>query len=158
MDTASELLRHMQDLRATWQGRVLEHAKGRMMLAVCSMLADAYDEAMPVLLRVVKPACWDAFNQTLIAPFLCSSGKVDKAGRIIADAIVYNGAVKTTKVLFANESDFQSSLRTLADRLKLSDQERREFFAVAKKWVVCDYRLDPTMDPQDPDAKRLTVN
>jgi hypothetical protein len=28
-------------------------------------------------------------------------------------------------------------------------------FAAVKRWVVADRRLDPNMDPQDPDAKRL---
>ena len=27
-----------------------------------------------------------------------------------------------------------------------------------RRWIVCDFRLDPTMDPADPDAKRLVAN
>jgi hypothetical protein len=49
-------------------------------------------------------------------------------------------------------------MRRLADRLKLSDQERLEFFTCVKRWLVADLRLDPTMDPMDPDAKHLTVH
>ncbi len=138
-----------------WQGRVLGAAQGRMMLVVSSMLAQEYDEAMAIMFRVVKPKCWDDVNQTLKAPFLCGCGKIDKQGRIVADAIMYDGAIKQPKVMFSDTQDYQNELRKLADRLKLSDNERREFFIVAKKWLVADRRLDPTMDPQDPDARRL---
>lgn len=156
MDSASlELINHMRDLRATWQGRVLEHAQGRMMVAVCSILAHSFDAAMPVLLRVVQPRCWDAVQQTLKAPFLCSVGKIDKNGRIIADAILFDGAVKVSKVIFASERDLEYEFRKLADHLKLSDNERIEMFDAVKRWVASDQRLDPTMDPRDPDAKRL---
>lgn len=149
----------MADLRATWQGRALEAAQSRMMPVVTSMLAHAFEiEAMAVLLRVVKPKCWDDFNQTLIAPFFCSCGKVNKLGQIYADTILYDGAVKLPKVVFTSERDFEYELRKLADRLKFSDKERTEFFACAKRWIVADFRLDPTMDPADPDAKRLVLH
>ncbi len=154
-----ELIRHSKDLRDTWQGKVMEHARGRVMLAVASMLAHAYDEAMAVLFRVVKPACWDVERQSLRAPFLCSIAKINKEGRIVADAILFDGAVRVRdKVIFASTRDFQNELRKLADIARLSDVEREQFFICAKKWVGSDQRLDPTMDPKDPDAKRLVVH
>lgn len=155
-DSASDLIhKHAADLRHTWQGRALAEAQGRMMLVVSSMLAHAYDEAMAVMFRVVKPKCWDAYQQTLRTPFLCSAGKIWKDGTIVADAILFDGALKQRKVMFSSSRDFEYECRKLADRLKLSDKERVEFFIVAKNWVVCDYRIDPTMDPRDPDARRL---
>jgi hypothetical protein len=158
VDSEVDLIRHSQDLRAMWQGRVLAAAEGRMMVAVASMLAHSYDLAMPILLRVVQPKCWDGMKQSLRTPFLCSCGKVAKNGTIVADVIVAEDQPPVSKVLFSDTRDFEYELRKLADRLKLSDAERVEFFKVAKNWVVADTRLDPTMDPRDPDAKRLTVH
>lgn len=156
MDTAHEGIRESRDLRDTWQGKVLEHAQGRMMLAVCSMLAHAFDEAMPILLRVVRPLCWDEERQSLKAPFLCSIAKIDHEGRVVADAILFEGAVKhRDKVMFASSRDYEYELRKLADMTQLSDADRRQFFICARNWVAADRRLDPAMDPRDPDAKRL---
>lgn len=147
--------RHFNDLRATWQGLVLAEAQGRMMLVVCSMLAHSYDDAMPILLRIVQPQCWDAAKQSLKLPLLCSCGKVNRLSQIVADVIMSEDAPPICKTMFADERDFEYEFRKLADRLKLSDLERTELFACAKRWVVADFRLDPTMDPKDPDAKRL---
>ena len=52
----------------------------------------------------------------------------------------------------------RDAFRRLADRLKLSDSDRIEMFKYVQRWVVADRRLDPTFDPQDPDAKRLTTH
>jgi hypothetical protein len=35
------------------------------------------------------------------------------------------------------------------------DKERIEFFEMVKLWLAADERLDPNMNPNDPDAKRL---
>jgi hypothetical protein len=158
VDTAADLILLNRDLRETWQGRVLAAAEGRMMVVASSILAHTYDEAMAVLFRVVKPKCWDAFRQTLRTPFLCSAGKIDKRGRIFAQTVLRDGRVKRPMTLFKNTREFEYECRKLADRLKLSDDERVEFFTVAKNWVVCDYRIDPTMDPKDPDARRLVIH
>lgn len=153
--TTVDLIHHSRDLRATWQGRALSVAEGRMMVVVSSILAHAFDEAMAIMFRVVQPKCWDHFRQTLKPPFLCSCGKVARSGAIFANVILADGQMPVAKVLFASMDDYEHELRKLADKLKLSDNERVEFFDCAKKWIVCDYRRDPTMDPQDPDARRL---
>ena len=33
--------------------------------------------------------------------------------------------------------------------------DRIEMFTALRNWIVADFRLDPTMDPSDPDARRL---
>lgn len=147
--------RHFNDLRATWQGRVLAEAQGRMMLVVCSMLAHSYDDTMPILLRIVQPKCWDTDKQSLKLPLLCSCGKVNKRGQIVADVIIKEDTPPISKVMFVDERDFEYEFRKLADRATFSDLERTELFACAKRWIVADFRLDPMMDPKDPDAKRL---
>ena len=57
-----------------------------------------------------------------------------------------------------SELALRNDFRRLADKIKLSDADRVELFAAVKNWVVADRRLDPTMDPKDPDAKRLVLH
>lgn len=147
---------HADELRATWQARTLGAAQGRMLVALTSMLAHVYDEAMPVLLRLVQPMCWDAGRQSLKTPFLVSIAKINHSGRIVADAIMRDYDIpQRDVVMFADERDLEYECRKLADRTKLSDRDRIEFFKVARRWVASDRRLDPAMDPRDPEAKRL---
>ena len=121
-----------------------------------SMLAHAYDEAMPILFRVVRPSCWDESRQSLRAPFLCSIAKIDKASRVVADAILFDGALRVRdKVIYMSTRDFETEMRKLADVARLDDAERVAFFTCTKNWIAADQRLDPTMNPADPDARRL---
>lgn len=144
-------VKHAQDLREIWQGRVLAHTQGKPLGAVViSVLAHSYDDAMPTLLAVVFPGF-----SGLKPPGLCSAGKIAKTGAVVADVIQRSGARVKDAVLFRNELALQSAFRRLADQLKLADGERRELFGAVQRWVVADTRLDPTMDPRDPEAKRL---
>lgn len=154
--TEHDLVGHMRDVRDMWQGQVLAEAEGRMMLVVCSMLAHSYDLAMPVLLAVIQPKCWDHERRSLRPPFLTSIGKVDKSGAVVADAMLFDGALITRdKPVFSSTIDYRDELRRLADRCRLSDEDRRQFFICASNWLASDRRLDPSMNPVDPDAKRL---
>jgi hypothetical protein len=138
------------DLRASWQARVLAECGGHMGAVVLSVLAHNFDDAMPVLLRIVYPDF-----TSIAAPFYCSAGKVDKAGRVVADVVTTDGRVVKDAKVFDNEMQMRDAFRRLADRLKLSDPDRIEMFKCVQRWVVADRRLDPTFDPKDPDAKRL---
>jgi hypothetical protein len=146
-----EAKRHAQDLRESWQGRILAHTQKRAIgLVVLSMLAHNFDEAMPVLLRVVFPGF-----EGLRLPGLCSAGKVDRNGTIVADYLDRDGRKHNDVVIFTSLDHLQGAFRRVADELKLTDQERLELFSAVKRWVVADRRIDPTMDPRDPEAKRL---
>jgi hypothetical protein len=148
--------RHAEDLRQTWQGRLLAHTQRKALGGVVlSMLAHYFDDTdcMPVLMRAVFPGF-----QSIRTPFICSCAKVAKNGTVVVDVCWTNGRIRKDMVIFRSFNDMQSKLRRLADRVKLTDQERLEFFAVAQRWVVADRRLDPTMDARDPDARRLTVH
>ena len=146
--------RHADDLRQTWQARVLAGTDGQIRAVLLSILAHYFDaEPLQVLLRVLYPGF-----VSISAPFYCSAAKVDKAGRIVADVVTDYGAVLKNTVVFKSEIDMRGAMRKVADRLRLNDQDRVELFVCAKKWVVADRRLDPTMDPQDPDAKRLVYH
>jgi hypothetical protein len=148
-----DVRRHAQDLRQTWQGRVLAAASGPMGAVVLSVLAHNFDDAMPMLLRVVFPGF-----TSISAPFFCTAAKVAKSGHVCADLVTRDGQIVKMFAIFRDTKAMETEFRRLADALKLDDSDRTALFAAAKRWVVADYRLDPTMDPQDPDAKRLTLN
>lgn len=155
MDTAASLEKMAGDFRDMWQGRALAVATSTTAAVLLSVLSHNYDDAMPVMLRVVKPITWDAVHQTLRAPFLSSAGKVAKNGTIVANVITANGHILKDVVLYLNEMELRDDFRKLADRLHLRDDERVEMFKAVQRWVVADRRIDPTFDPRDPDAKRL---
>lgn len=148
-------------VRDTWQGKILAAAAGRMAIVVPSILAHTCsDFEMINLMVAIDPPCWDMCRMSLRLPFLCSAAKIGREGQITADCIdreVNYGAMRQrNKVLFVSLPDFQYELRRLADLCKLSDEDRRSLFSAAVKWLAADMRLDPTMDPRDPDAKRMT--
>ena len=138
-------------MRETWQVRALIAAKDRYVgLSLLSVLAHNYDDAMFVLMRVAFPGF-----QSITAPFLCTCGKVDKNGVIVADVVQHDGTIVRDALIYKSETVLHDDFRKLADKLKLSDTDRIEMFKCVQRWVVADRRLDPTMDPKDPDAKRL---
>lgn len=146
---------HADQLRETWQARALRATRYEPIgMVILSMLAHSFDEAMPVLLRVLYPGF-----ESIRTPFICSHGKINKRGQIIAD-VVWEDWCPPTKdwVIFENTQHLQSRMRKVADKLKLKDDDRVQFFTMAKRWVTADMRLDPNMDPRDPDARCLIVN
>lgn len=152
MGLASETIaaRVAFDIMATWQARTLSAARGQTRAVLLSVLAHSYDEQMLPLLQTVYPGF-----TSITAPFLCSAARVAKSGAIVADMIGRDGRKHKRHVLYRNELDLRDDFRRLADGIKLNDQDREQLFIAVQKWVVADLRLDPTMDPQDPDAKRL---
>jgi hypothetical protein len=146
---------HADELREMWPARVIHATRYEPIgMVVLSMLAHSYDDAMPVLLECVFPGF-----RSITTPFICSYGKVDKSGRIIADVVWADWEAPTrNEVIFRDLAHLQKTFRKLADKLKLSDPDRIQLFDCARKWVTADMRLDPEMDPKDPDAKRLTIN
>lgn len=144
--------KHAQDLRDLWQCRALAETdgRGRIGAVLLSVLAHNYDDAMPVLLRVVFPG-FTSIN----APFLCSAGRIAKTGAVVADMIDKDGQRHTGVPVYRDETALRDDFRRLADKLKLSDADRIEMFKCVQRWVVADTRLDPNFDPKDPDAKRL---
>lgn len=138
------------DIRTTWQARTLLAAQGKTAAVLLSVLAHNYDDQMLPLLQV----CFPGFT-SITAPFLSSAGRIMKSGAVVADRISATGKIQKKYVLYRNEIELRDDFRRLADRLRLSDQDREQLFIAVQKWVVADYRLDPAMDPKDPDAKRL---
>lgn len=124
--------------------------EGVIAAVALSVLAHNYDDALPVLLKVLFPGF-----ESITPPFLCSAGKVDKSGAIVADLVERAGVITKNYRLYRDEIALRDDFRRLADQLKLGDAARAELFGAVKRWVVADRRLDPNMDPMDPDAKRL---
>ncbi len=152
--TDLDFRRHADDLRQSWQGRMLAMTYGKPISGVVlSILSHNFDDAMPVLLRVVFPGF-----VSIKAPFICSAAKVSKAGHVVADIVDRHENHIRGAVVFRSLKEMETAIRRLADKMKLSDEERVEFFMAAKRWVVADQRLDPAMNPADPDAKRFTVH
>ncbi len=145
--------RHLQEMRETWQVRALMAAEGRMRMCVLSVLAHSFDEGDAVPASLMAAGQWP-----LKAPFLCTAARILKSGQVVADVVTRDGKVLKWVMLFANERAMEAEFRRLADHLKLNDDDRCGLFLAVKNWVVCDYRIDPTMNPMDPDAKRLVVH
>lgn len=146
---------YADELCASWQGRMLRYVQHQQQLGpvVLSLIADNYDDTLPFLLRAVFPGATGVRT-----PFYCSAPKINKAGHVVADMIERDGSKSKDKLIFVDEMQMQAVFRVLCDRLKLTDDERRDVFRCVLHWVKSDQRLDPTMDRRDPDAKRLTVN
>ena len=137
------------DLRASWQVKVMIATRGQQIgMVTMSVLAHTYDEAMPALLALA-----DLDEPPL--PCLVSAARISKSGAVVADVVDRMGTRIRDAVIYRNEFLLRDDFRKLADRLKLSDTDRIELFKCVQRWVVADRRLDPTFDPQDPDAKRL---
>ena len=153
--TAAEALayhRAERNLLDTWQGRVLAQAAGKTRAVLMSAVAHCFEGAAPVLFSVV----WAGF-QGVRAPFYCSAGRIMESGQVAADLVTKNGSLIKRAEVFKNEKEMETEFRRLADLVKLNDAERVEMFKMLRAWIVCDHRLDPTMNPADPDARR-TVN
>jgi len=137
-----------RDLRDTWQARLLlaNRYNDRTGMVLLSIIATNYDELTLPLLKafgLVEPPL----------PCLSSSGKIGWTGAVFAEVLYPDRLVNT--VFYASEIELRDDFRRLADKAKLTDAERIEMFEAIRKWIIQDRRLDPTMDPNDPDAKRL---
>ncbi len=155
MQAATKLEKRLAfDLRSSWQCRALAGTQDKLQAIVMSVLAHNYDEAMPVLMQIAFPG-FQVGHEPIRHAILCSAARVDKAGQIVADVVSRSGLKTKNYVLFESELQMQGVFRRLADMMKLDDHERIEMFHAVQRWVVADRRLDPTMNPLDPEAKRL---
>lgn len=127
--------RHAQDLRTTWQARCLAEAKDKTAAVVLIVLCMSYSTAIRTLLRVV-------FNQRDIQrPFFASGAEIQLSGKLVCDLVEKSGITHPV-VVYDSTDDLNRDMRELAERLKLTDDERREFTAAIQRWVVADHRID----------------
>lgn len=148
--------------RETWEARALcaavRHDEvaaipvDKVGMCVVSVIAHRLPiEKMQFLLRVC------GFHGTG-KPMLTTAAKIAKTGQVMADLLTRDRGIFKNQALFRNIKQMEGAFRRFADALRLSDADRIALFEAVVAWVVCDYRIDPTMDRRDPDARRLTVN
>ena len=147
-----------EELRDSWQAQALRATiTDPVGMVLLSIFAHNYDEPRPGhpwTWRSLMAAVFPGFVN-ITPPFLASAGRIDKSGRVTADVVWEDFSRPVREELFADKRAFERKFRKLADNLALSDGDRRELFALVRAWIVQDQRLDPTMDPRDPDAVRL---
>jgi hypothetical protein len=111
--------RHAQELRDTWQCRVLAAAaidgenvlpRDKLGMCIVSMLAHNFDQAMPVLLLATFPA-----YKGLGLPALTTAAKIAKSGHVMADLIDTHGRRFKNQALFQNTTHMERDFRLLAD-------------------------------------------
>lgn len=127
--------RHGQDLRETWQARCLAEAKGKTAAVVLIVLCMSYSTAIKTLLRVVFSI------RDIQRPFFASGAEIQLSGKLVCDLVEKSGITHPV-VVYESTDELNRDMRDLADRLKLSDNERREFTAAIQRWVIADHRFD----------------
>lgn len=128
---------HAMALRELWQARVLAGSRGKLAAVVLSMLAHSWPDQIETLCRVVFPGF-----RGIRQPFFASCGKILKSGEVVADLAI-NDDITRHALVFSSKRDMEADLRALADRLKLTDKDRTQFFDCARRWIVCDFGRDP---------------
>lgn len=140
--------------RDIWQCRLLAHTRDKPIgMVALSILSHNYDDAVLAFLHAVFPG-----NVGVEPPALVSAARISKSGGIVADFMDAEGNITKNALIYRSETALRDAFRRLADEMQLADADRIELFKAVQRWVVADTRLDPTMNPQDPDAKRLTVH
>jgi len=127
--------RHAQDLRDTWQARVLAEAKGKQAAVVLIVLCMSYSAAIKTLLRVVFDI------RDIQRPFFASGAEIQLSGKLVCDLVEKSGITHPV-VVYDSTDELNRDMRDLADKLKLSDTERLEFTAAIQRWVVADHRVN----------------
>jgi hypothetical protein len=136
--------RHAQDLRDTWQARVLAEDRGKAIHMMMAVLFHSYKPAMQILLRVVFPKAPIARNgwTEISLPFLYGPAKIDKYGRVLCGLVDKLGHNRGQSVIYETEGEMLKDVRDLADRLKLTDDDRVQMVGAVKQWIVADRRID----------------
>lgn len=163
MVEATELIHQTSAaVRERWEARALRMATlfstdaarptDKVGMCILSILAHMFAlEDMQFLLRTC------GFPGTGL-PMLSSAAKIAKTGHVMANVVASDEKEYLNQALFRDTKHMEGAFRRFADLLRMTDAERVDFFDAVKRWVVCDFRLDPNMNPADPDARRLTVH
>lgn len=118
-----------------WQARALSETTGRLFVVVLAIISFEWPGALPTLLRVVFKDFRD-----IKRPFICSYATITRAGTVVARVMTDHG--DRWQIIYETEGEMVKEFRDLADRLKLSDDERVQMTGVLKKWVAADHRID----------------
>jgi hypothetical protein len=136
--------RHAQDLRETWQARVLAESRGKLSVVVLAVLMHSYGTAMQVLLRVVFPKApvgkggWTEVSP----PFFWGTATVMPNGMVTCMMVTRDGQKVPNAHVYDSQDDLVKDMRGLADRLQLTDHDREEMAEAFKRWVTRDLRIN----------------
>lgn len=128
--------KHAQELRDTWQARLLAEAEGREYAVAQCIIALEWPTALPVLMRVVFPGFLD-----IKRPFLTGYAVTQIDGSVWCSMIDRDYSWCNVRV-YDHERDLTAEYRAIADRLKLNDADRTMMFDALRKWVTSDLRID----------------
>jgi hypothetical protein len=142
MTTAAEqagvlIRKHAQELRDTWQARLLAKAEGKEFAVALAVIALEWPTALPTLLRTVFPGFTD-----LTRPFLSGYASVQIDGSLYCAVIEKDYSWNYIR-LYDNQIEMAAEFRTIADKLKFNDADRTSMFEILRKWVTSDMRYDP---------------
>lgn len=130
------LQKKLDEMTQMWQVRALREAKDKISRVLLVVFAKEYAAALPILLRVAIPGFED-----IQAPFLSGYASIMPSGRLVCDMTCSDGLIRKTEIYHTTD-EFNSDMRRLADKLKLSDEDRDEMFMLLRKWIVSDLRID----------------
>lgn len=134
--------RHAQDLRDSWQGRVLAETQGRLFKMMLAVLIHSYFPAMQVLLRVVFPKApltkkgWPEIS----LPIFAGTATIMPDGSVCCDAIMKDRSKVKKHLVYINDQRLTKEAVDLAERLKFSERECAEMMEAIRRWVVRDMR------------------
>ena len=136
-EQAGQLIRkHSQELRDTWQARLLAGAEGREAAVALCIIALEWAPALPTLMRTVFPNFTD-----IKRPFLTGYASTQIDGSLYC-AMIDSDYSWTHVRLYDHEIEMVAAFRTIADKLKFNDADRTAMFDILRKWVTSDARVD----------------
>jgi hypothetical protein len=123
------------EIRQMWQARALREATGKLQQVMLVVFFQEYDEALKILLHVNGIV-------DIKLPAYSGYATISPGGRLVCDEMIDRQKTTRKTTVYHNEGEFIGEMRRFADRLKLNDRDREEMFAVLRKWVVADLRID----------------
>ena len=124
------------ELAERWEVRALREACGKTAAVVVAFLAAEVPIALPILLQVAFPGFTD-----ISLPAFIGYAQILEDGSVVSNMIDRNRKSVIAKV-YDSDDDLRGDFRRLADKIKMTDEERDELFGMLRKWVVGDRRYD----------------
>ena len=137
VEQANSLIRkHAQELRDTWQARLLAEAEGREFAVALAVICLEWPTALPTLMRTVFPGFVD-----ITRPFFAGYARTQIDGSVWCGLIDRDYEWRYIRV-YTSEHDYVTAFRVIADKLKLNDDDRTMMFKVLRNWITSDMRID----------------
>lgn len=128
--------RPADELAERWEVRAMREARGKTSAVIIAVIAAEIPMALPILLKVAFPGFVD-----IMLPALIGYAFIRKDGAIMANMIDKERNLGLAKV-YESEGELRGDFRKLADKINATDEERIEMFALLKKWIAADTRID----------------